>query len=125
MAGHRCTKIVKAERHSWIVQQIAAFRPRTEIVRELRERWGVSQPQALKDLQAADAERAEVYDKVDRIDLLTQAIAAAEKAVQLAQARGNPNEIIGAVRLLDNLCHIGIGWDSNNCRNTGHRPWER
>jgi hypothetical protein len=121
MAGHRCTKAEKAERLAWIVEQIAAFRPRTEIVREVRARWGVSQPQALKDLQAADAERAEVYDSVDRTALLTMALQAAEKAVQLAQARGNPNEIIGAVRLLDNLVCFSNGWETNSRR---RRPWE-
>lgn len=125
MAGHRCTKAEKAERlPAWIVEQIAAFRPRTEIVREVRERWGISQPQALKDLQAADAERAQVYDSLDRVDLLTMALQAAEKAVEIAIARKNPNEIIGSVRLLDNLVHFGIGWGTNHRRSTSHRPWE-
>jgi hypothetical protein len=124
MAGHRCTKIEAEARHSWIVDQIAAFRPRPEIVREVMERYGVSRPQALKYMQRADAERYQVYDSVERMDLLTTALQAAEKAVELAIARKNPNEIIGAVRLLDNLVHFGIGWESNHRRSTGHRPWE-
>jgi hypothetical protein len=118
MAGHRCSKLVALERHSWVVQQLAANRPRPEIVRELRDREGISQPQALKYLQRAEAERCEVYSSADRAGLLTQCLAAAEKALELAQARKNPNEIVGAVRLLDNLLALGASHERRN------RPWE-
>lgn len=123
MAGHRCTKIEAEERHSWIVEQIAAFRPRPQIVREVMERYGVSRPQALKYLQRADAERFQVYDSVERMDLLTTALQAAEKAVELAIARKNPNEIIGAVRLLNNLTGFGIDLSGNYDRKP--KPWHR
>ncbi len=119
MAGHRCSKLVALERHSWVIEQLAAGRPRPQIVRDLREREGISQPQALKYLQRADAERCEVYATADRAGLLSQCLAAAEKALELAQARGNPNEIVGAVRLLDQLLALGASHERRN------RPWER
>ena len=119
MAGHRCSKIVALERHSWVVAQLAANRPRPVIVRELRAREGISQPQALKYVQRADLERCEVYSSADRAGLLSQCLAAAEKALELAQARGNPNELIGAVRLLDQLLALGASHERRN------RPWDR
>lgn len=123
MVGHRCTKIEAEERHSWIVEQIAAFRPRPVIVREVLERWGISRQQALRCMQRADKERAQVYDSVERIDLLTTALQAAEKAVELAISRKNPNEIIGAVRLLNGLTGFSIDLSGNyHCK---PRPWNR
>ena len=124
MAGHRCSKLAKQERHSYIVVEIAKGTPRAELVRDVRERWGISTSQALRCLQEADAERAQVYGSLDRAAVLTMAVQSAEKAVQLAIARGNPNEIIGAVRLLDNLLHVGAGWGENGRSSTGNR-WER
>ena len=121
MAGTRCTKIQAEERHCWIVQQIAAFRPRPEIVREVRQRYRVSRPQALKLMQRADAERVQVYDSVERNEMLSMALQAAEKAVELAIARGLPTEIIGSVRLLDSLVMLSPGWDDRN----RSKPWHR
>ena len=123
MAGHRCTKIEAEERHSWIVEQIAAFRPRPVIVREVVERWGISRQQALRCMQRADKERFHVYDSVERMDLLTTALQAAEKAVELAIARKNPNEIIGSVRLLNSLTGFGIDLSGNYDRKP--KPWHR
>jgi len=121
MAGHRCTKAQAEERHSWIVEQIAAFRPRPQIVRELRQRWGISQSQALRALQRADKERVQVYDSVERNEMLSMALQAAEKAVELAIARGLPTEIIGAVRLLDQLVILSPGC----AERSRSKPWHR
>jgi hypothetical protein len=118
MPGHPCSKLVKQERHSFIITEMAKGTPRPELVRAVRQRWGISQSQALRCLQAADLERAEIYSATDRAAVLSQCLQAAEKAVQLAIARGYPNEVVGSVRLLDNLLALGASHERRN------RPWE-
>ena len=117
MPGTPCSKIVKAERHSWIVAEMAKGTPRPALVRQVMARWGISYPQALKDLQKADLERAEIYSATDRAAMLSQLLQAAELALAKAVERGNPNEVVGCIRCLDGL--LGLGASHHK-----PKPWE-
>ena len=117
MAGHPCSKLVKQERHSFIIEEMAKGTPRPELVRAVRERWAISTSQALRCLQEADLERATIYSATDRAGMLSQLLQAAETAVGLAVKQGNPSAIVAAIRCLDGL--LGLGASHHK-----PKPWE-
>lgn len=103
----RCTAAESKHRVDWALEQLLAGRPRVQLVRDIQQRWSLSPSQAQRITRKAVETILSVYQQVDHEEAVGKAVYALEKAVELAVQRGQPNEIVCAVRALDNL--IGLG----------------
>jgi fructose-specific phosphotransferase system component IIB len=103
----RCTKPEAEFRRSWALEQLLASRPRVELVREAQQRWGLSAAQAQRIVRQAVELILATYREVDQEEAVGKAVHALEVALELAVQRKQPQEIIQAVRAMDQI--IGIG----------------
>ncbi len=123
MAG-RASAIEMHTRVDWLLGEMAKGRPRMDLMREARDRYHLSESQAYRLLQAADAARAAVFGTVNRAAMLTSAVDSLQRATQIALANGQPMAVIAAVNALDRLLHFGAGWGPNGQRDYGN-SWDR
>jgi hypothetical protein len=123
MAG-RASAIEMHTRVDWVLQQMAAGRPRMDLAREVRDRYGLSESQSYRLLQAADAARAAVFGQINRAAMLTGAVDSLQRAAEIALKNGQPMAVIAAVNALDRLLHFGAGWGPNGQRDYGN-SWDR
>jgi hypothetical protein len=105
----RVSKPEAEHRRAWVLEQLLAGRPRVDVTRETMRRWGVSESQAQKIVRQAVEVILSCYRHVDHEEAIGRAIHALEKALELAVQRGQPQEIVMAVRAMDQL--IGMGAD--------------
>lgn len=124
MAGRPCSAIEMRSRIDWVLQQMAQGRPRMDLVREVRDRYQLSEAQAYKVLQHADAARAAVFGQINRAAMLTAAVDALQRASEIALKNQQPMAVIAAVNALDRLLHFGAQWGPNGQRDYGN-GWDR
>ena len=105
----RVTKPEAEHRRSWCLEQLLAGRPRVVLVREVMAQWGVSEAQAQRVVRQAVELILSTYRQVDHEEAIGRAVHALEVALELAVQRGQPQEIVLAVRAMDQL--IGLGAD--------------
>lgn len=114
----RCTKPEAEFRRSWALEQLLASRPRVEIVRDAQRRWGLSAAQSQRIVRQAVEVILATYRQVDKEEAIGKAVHALEVALELAVQRKQPQEIIQAVRAMDQI--IGIG----AARQPRVQPWD-
>ena len=124
MAGTPCSKIEMRTRIDWVLQQMAQGRPRMDLMREVRDRYGLSEPQAYKVLQQADGARAAVFGQINRASMLTAAVDSLQRAIEIALRNEQPLVVIAGVNALDRLLHFGAQWGPNGQRDYGN-SWDR
>ena len=107
MAGIRVTKPEAEHRRSWCLEQLLAGRPRVVVTRDVMQRWGVSESQAQKIVRQAVEVILSCYRQVDHEEAIGRAVHALEVALELAVQRKQPQEIVQAVRAMDQI--IGMG----------------
>ena len=123
MAG-RASAIEMHSRVDWALQQMAAGRPRMDLVREARDRYHLSESQSYRLLQAADAARAACFGQINRASMLTSAVDSLQRAIEIALRNEQPLVVIAGVNALDRLLHFGAAWGPNGQRSYGN-DWQQ
>lgn len=103
----RCTKAEAQHRTDWMFEQLLAGRPRVQLVRLARQKWGLSESQAQRIAKKAVEQILSTYQSVDHQEAVGKAVYALEVALELALQRKQPNEVVAAVKAMDAL--VGLG----------------
>ncbi|MFM1900381.1 MAG: hypothetical protein RLZZ216_957 [Cyanobacteriota bacterium] len=90
-------------RREWCLREVAALRPRHELVSVLSREEGISSRQALRYVTEAQSSLVESVGASDRQMLLASMITALQTTVRRALERERHSDVIGAVRLMAEL----------------------
>ena len=87
------------------------------VTRDVMQRWGVSESQAQKIVRQAVEVILSCYRQVDHEEAIGRAVHALEVALELAVQRKQPQEIVQAVRAMDQIIgmganHLGRLWET-------------
>ena len=106
--GRKATKAEKKARVEELADLIVKGYSQREMVRHVRETWGLSDDSALNYIrEARDVVKADLGE-LDRKDMLAAKIQMLEQIARDSAAAGRENNAIGAIRLLAELTGFGV-----------------
>lgn len=103
----KATKLEKKARVEELADLIVKGYSQRELIRHVRETWGLSDDSALNYIrEARDVVKADLGE-LDRKDMLAAKIQMLEQIARDSVAAGRENNAIGAIRLLNELTGFG------------------
>lgn len=105
--GKKCTKAEKKARVEELADMVVKGYSQRELIRHVREEWGLSDDSALNYIrEARDVVKGDLSG-IDRADMLAAKIQQLEQIARDSIASGRENNAIGAIRLLAELTGFG------------------
>ena len=106
--GKKCTKVEKKARVEELADMIVKGYSQREMVRHVRETWGLSDDSAAIYIREARNVVKEDLVDIDRVDMLASKVQMLEQIARDSVASGRENNAIGAIRLLAELTGFGV-----------------